>query len=378
MWVKARHSYILGFNVMIKITKPLLFILIFVFIIWPMGFLFFRAQSPEAKGVAAIVSTKGFLSTLQNKNADACLAMTYMNRVDVVIVGSSLAYANIDPLVLTEQFGEQSVAVCALSGWNTDFFELFFKLLKDNNIAPKRIVWLADGSSNIKFKIHKKRVENAKNVIFNDEFRNKTAQRWTETLGTKKQSREKLTIYKDRLARHSNRLSALSNDDVTQIILDTDFKSEIAVAVIAETAQPLPRNEHKLQKLCANIRQRSIVFDIVIAPSPTTTNTDDFTELFEPSNSVEDSPVASYYKDNVDCARSIISASLEDWGLDNRYYINRGLRDDFPYDMWEDPALFSSRYDALSSREQRWFYDSSHLNGVGAVIFTREFVKQLR
>lgn len=343
-----------------------------------MGFLLFKAKSPEANGVAGIVSTKGFLSTLQNKDADACLAMTYMERVDVVVVGSSLAYANVDPLVLSEEFGGKSVAVCALSGWNTDFFELFFKFLKENNIAPNRVVWLADGASSIRFKIHDKRVENAKNVIFNDDFRNKTAQKWTEALGTKEQSQATLKSYQDRLAHHSHQLSILSNKKVTRIILDTDFKSETALDVIAKTAIAVPDNEDKLQKLCANILQRSMVLDIVIAPVPTTTNTTNFTKLFETSNIVKDSPVASYYKDNVDCARSVISDNLEYWGLDNRFYVNRGLRDDFPYDMWDEPASFDTRFNTLSAREQRWFYDSSHLNGVGATIFTKELVKRLK
>jgi len=328
---------------MVKLTKPTLFLLIFVLVVWPLGFLTFKAKSPETKKIANIVSSEGFLSTLQNTASDACLAMTYMDRVDVVIVGSSLAYADIDPLVLSEQFAGQSVAVCAFPGWNTDFFDMFFKV-----------------------------------IMFSGDIRNRTAQKWVETLGTEELSANQLKEYRDGIERHSSLISGLSDSVVTQIILETEFRSEAAANVILKTAMPLPRNENKLQKLCANLRQRSVVLDIVVAPMPTTSDAARLTEFYEISDGEEGNPIVNYYKDNAACARTVISDSLAGWGLDNRYYLNRNLRDDYPYDLWEAPDSFRENYEALPDREQLRFYDSSHLNGVGATIFTKSLAERLK
>jgi len=358
-------------------NKSFIFILLFVLIIWPLSFLFFRAKSPETKVISDIVSTKAFLSTLQNKTTDACTSMAYMDRIDVVIVGSSLAYADIDPLILSEEFGGQSVAVCALSGWNTDYFVPFFKYLKEHNIAPARLIWLADDSSHIRVHLHDERLKQAEGALFNAEFRNKLTQKWVETLGTKEAFEKALEDYQKRLEFHSERLRNLSVEDVTKIALETDFASETAVLNIAKKAKPVPQNIDKLRKLCANISQRSIIFDIVIAPGPTTSE-EILSDSIKSSQALESVSLESYYQKNVPCVRSIVSKPLAEWNLDNRYFLNRDLRDDYPYDIWENPALFSESYEALGRRDQLRFYDANHLNGVGATIFTKSFVESLK
>ncbi|MEP3890390.1 MAG: hypothetical protein ABJN69_07970 [Hellea sp.] len=360
-----------------KKTKPLLFLFFFIAIIWPLSFLLFRAKSPEDKKVSDIVASQAFLSTLQNKDAEACIAMTYMDSVDVIILGSSVAYSNIDPVILPTHFGGQSVAVCALPGWNTEFFDMFFKYLEENNIAPSRIVWLADGASHLKFSVHEKRIENAKRAFFDDEFRNKTAGRWIENFELESQSKDAINAYDQRISYHSGQFSDLKPEDVTQIILETEFNSETAAATISKTIKPVPGNKKKLQKLCANIVQRNIILDVIVTPTPTTSD-DIFTDFGDDGEASTEKSMAGYYAENIGCVRSVISDSLESWGLDNRYFLNRRLKDDYPYDLWKDPASFGAQYDTFSTLEKRNFYDTIHLNGIGAVIFTEELAKRLR
>lgn len=360
-----------------KKAKPHLFILFFIAIIWPLSFIIFKAKSPEDKKVSDIVASQAFLSTLQNKDAEACIAMSYMSRVDVVIVGSSVAYSNIDPLILSKQFGGQSVAVCALPGWNTDFFDLFFKFLKENNIAPDRIVWLADGASHLKFSVHEKRVESAKRVLFDDEFHKTIAGNWIERFELESKSKEALSLYDNRISYHLRELASLIPEDVTQIILETEFNSETAAATISKTVKPVPNNKKKLQKLCANIIQRSIILDVVITPTPTVSQ-ENFTDFDDSGKVSTKNTMANYYSENVGCVRSVFSDSLENWGLDNRYFLNRRLKEDYPYNLWKDPSSFGAQYENFNTLEKRNFYDTIHLNGIGAVVFTENLAERIR
>ena len=344
---------------MFKKPNPLLFLAFIALIIWPANYAAHVFASAAPNEFSALVASDEFLKGLQGRTPDGCVALAYMKDVDIIVVGSSHAYADIDPYEFSRGFAGKSVAVCALSSWNTDFFRDFFKFLEDRKLAPKRIIWLADDGSLLLLSSHEQRMTYMKAVFFDAAMRKKTTDKWAAGSGYN---------YEDRLAAHSAALDNLSEAAVLNILSNTELPNVAVMMTGLRNAKPNPRNDKNMRRLCADLGQRNIRLDVVMSPVPTHTSS-----LF--SNKGE---TTAYLKQNLPCARRVIDKPLSQWGLDPRYFINRRLRDDYPYEMWMNQEAFIKVYEDMPEKAQKRLYDLDHMNGVGAVVFTRAMSKALQ
>ena len=327
--------------------------------------------SSETK-VSRIVSSDAFLAGLQNKAPDGCVALMHMESVDIVLLGSSSAYAYIDAYVLSQAFDGLSVGVCALPAWNADFFEYFFAYLDDHDIRPERIIWLTDQYTHLQLDNYDKRKAYARSVFSDPVLQEKEVQEWEDTFGAETFSyAQAMSDYRERISRHMRDIEALSLPVVEKVIKRTDFASKAALKTILETARPNPDNAAKLRRICAYTEQNSIRLDMVLAPVPKDTELL-FNQARERSAAASPANTAMRSDTSISCAQSQIAAPLEDWGLDSRYFVNRMLKPNYPYDIWRDPDTFEEKYDAMDTRLRSLIYDESHINGVGAAIFTQK------
>jgi hypothetical protein len=77
------------------------------------------------------------------------------------------------------------------------------------------------------------------------------------------------------------------------------------------------------------------------------------------------------------CADWVDLSAFESFGLDNRYFVNRYLVDNYPYAGWQDVSLARQWIDE-SATERRWqFFDPDHLSAAGAREFSARTAPRL-
>ena len=357
-----------------KKTKSLYFILVVVLLIWPINYLIhgLQKQDPNAERITEIIQSDVFLMGLNGKHGEGCIALKYMQDVDIIIIGSSHSYAAIDPYVLQQNIEGKRVGICAISSWNTDYLHEFMQFLNRENISPKRIIWMADLAVPITLGLHEKRFENAKAILSDTTTQLRISDKWlakTEEglppLGISKDA------YKNRQTFHGNALSALS---LTAVKERLDTFTEVRdgnIIEVLKTARINPANEKNLRRFCTDLKLRGIDLEIVLPPIPDRT-----ASLFSQHGpKFQYTDLSSFLDANLPCLKGISSESLIGWGLDERYFINRSLYDDHPYEIWNTPDEFGPYYTNLRQALKPRFYSPDHLNPVGAVIFTKELAQ---
>jgi len=358
--------------------KPVFLCLFILLMFLMVYFVFSNFYEDNYNDISEVVSSDEFLMDLQNKSPDGCIALMHMDSVDVVLVGSSTAYSHVDAYILSEGFEGSTVGVCALAAWNADFFDYFFLFLKENHIDPDRIIWLVDQYSHLELTNHDKRKAYAISVFSDEALQQKKLEEWIEAYMADDYSRRKAkSEYNQKIDRHEEEISFLSLETVEEIVRQIEFPSVATLAKVLETAKPNPDNKNKLRKICDHIEQHSIHLDIVIAPIPKETELA-FSKGEASLSSLEGVGLREYYQKYVQCERSLVEASLKDWGLDARYFVNRKLKPAYPYEIWNDRETFQARYDAMHPKLRSQLYDDSHMNGVGAVLFTEDLVAAIK
>lgn len=354
-----------------KNAKPLFFILGIVLIIWPVNYFIHGMQrpSPHAEKLNRVVQGDEFLMGLNNRPGDGCVALKYIKDVDIVVIGSSHAYASIDPYVLKNKLGNKRVALCTVPTWNTDFLHPFMKFLTKENVPPKRIIWIADAAVPLLIGAHDKRLDYAKAVFAEPSTQKKISNKWIENidanlpvLGLSQKA------YVRRQQDHEDKITSLSLAQVKQRLETFGVVRDGNLLAVLKTAKINPHNKDNLRRFCTDLKLRGIDLDIIIAPIPDTTAA----LIAEHHPDTKDAGLQSFFEANVACAHSIVSQSLYDWGLDERHYINRFLKDDYPYEIWETPDEFEGFYENWHKRSKAHFYSPDHMNPVGAVIFSEK------
>ena len=360
-----------------KNAKPLFFILFIALILWPISYFLHGRETidPHAQKLQQIVQDDEFLIGLHNKHSQGCVALKHLADVDTVIIGSSRAYASIDAYALKEALNGQRIGICAISSWNTDFLHEFITFLEKEDVSPKRLIWIVDSAVPLRLGLHEKRLEYAKAVFSDSELQKKMSDKWVENkdaklpiLGLSKDA------YLERMTFHKNQIE---NIPVNVVRDRLDTFEEVAIGNLAKvmaTAKVNPFNTKNLRRFCTDLKLHGINLDIVVSPVP-----NKVASLV--SQSMPDSEVSnllSFFEIHTPCAKNIIDQSLEDWRLDERHFMNRNLKDDYPYDIWNVPEEFGSHYADMSPRLQPRFYSPDHLNAVGAHIFTKELADIIR
>jgi hypothetical protein len=72
------------------------------------------------------------------------------------------------------------------------------------------------------------------------------------------------------------------------------------------------------------------------------------------------------------CADWIDLSAFESYGYENRFFVNRYLVDNYPYNGWQDVTV-AERWIGEASTERRWqFFDPDHMNAAGARKFSAQ------
>lgn len=357
-----------------KTINPVFFVLFIALIIWPMNFFLHGRQpiNPHTEKLSHIVQEDEFLIGLHDTHGNGCIALKHLSNVDTIIIGSSHAYASIDAYALKEAQRGKRVDICAIAAWNTDFLHEFMTFLKKENVAPKRIIWIADSAVPLRLNLHQKRLEYAKAIFSDEDLQKQVSDKWIENqqaslpiLGLTKNAYEERNLF------HENQINMLPTDIIKQRLNKLEDIATGNLQKVLTSAKVNPLNQKNLRRFCIDLKLHGIDLDIVISPIPRKVS-----DIISQNTSTErSSNLYTFFKTYTPCAKNIISKSLEDWGLDARHFMNRGLKNEYPYEVWNDPEALELYYKNLPPRLQSRFYSPDHLNAIGAQIFTKNLSK---
>lgn len=355
--------------------KPVLFLLFFAVIIWPLNYVIHYAQPARDAEFSDIIASDEFKMGLYGDPVSGCVSLGAMKSVDMVVVGNSHVYAGVDAYVLSRVFPDKTIAVCGFSLWNLDTFDVFMSYLTELRLAPKDIVWLVDFGSIVDHQNSLKRTK----PIHHDYFFNKTTRaevhnRWKNNIDNGEAVLElSSNQYFSQIDTHKAHLLKRNLATVNEIVYNTEFRDGLKLIKWFERSKVLPDIDRKTRQLCATLSQRNINLTLVSQVIPIQSR-----ELFHKTQFSDDIlNTADYLNHRMPCVRQYIKPSLEDTGLDARYFFNRQMKDDFPYEILDNPDDFNKAYEKLSKREQARFYDLTHLNPVGAAQHTEFWAKKL-
>ena len=356
-----------------KNIKPLIFILFIVLIIWPVSYLLNvrQTEDPYAAQLSEIVKDDEFLLGLHNKHSHGCVALKYLTDVDTIIIGSSRAYASIDAYAYKEEIDGEHVAICAISSWNTDFLQEFMTFLQTENISTQRLIWIVDSAVPLKLNLHETRLKYAKAVFSDPELQRKMSEKWLKNkeaglpiLGLTRDA------YENRKSFHETQINSLSLEVIQQRLDSVNGIATGNLEQVLSSAKLNSLNTKNLRTFCMDLKRNNIDLDIVLSPIP-----NKLSNLLSESGVVLSAAnLKDFFETNTPCAQNVISKSLQSWGLDERHFMNRNLKDDYPYDLWNDSVALEAHYAELSPQLKPRFYSPDHLNAIGAHIFTKKLV----
>ncbi len=320
---------------------------------------------------AAIVRSEDFQAGLRYRRAgEGCVALTAMEDVDVIVIGSSQVFAGIDPLTLARRFAPQTTAVCALPAWAVGHFDLFVAFLEAERLTPRRIIWIADAMAILETSASEDWLTRAREVFESRDAQALMRGQWSASIASTGapfpiDAAERVR----RLEGQRAGIAALSVSDIEAVLEGREMASMAFLANYLETAVPYPRRQQRLAQFCAALDQRGVVLDIVIGPVPDQTIAH-MQALPNPALTQSLGALAGQLQDLLPCGRRVIARPAGEWGLDLRHYVNRMARPDYPYEIWDSPQAFAAYADRLGRGAKFDVFDGNHLNLAGAVIFT--------
>ena len=335
------------------------------------GLVLSQQRTGAAGEFAAIVRSEDFQAGLRYQRAgEGCVALTAMEDVDVIIIGSSQAFAGIDAVTLARRFAPQTTAVCALPAWAVGHFDLFVAFLEAQRLTPRRIIWIADAMAILETSASQDWLTQARQVFESRDVQAGVRGQWSASIERSGapfpiDSAERLS----RLDRQREGIARLSVSNMEAVLASREMASMAFLANYLETARPYPRREQRLAQVCAALDQRGVALDIVVGPVPDQTIAH-MQALPNPALTPTLDDLGAQLKDLTPCARRVIARRAGDWGLDLRHYVNRMARPGYPYEIWDSPEAFAAHADGLDRSAHINLFDGNHLNLAGAVIFT--------
>lgn len=335
-------------------------------------------RTGKANAFVDIVRSEDFQAGQRyRRSGEGCIALTAMDDVDVLVIGSSQAYAAIDAVILAERYAPQSTAVCALPAWTVGHFSLLIEFLEKQRITPRRIIWIADAMSVLETSITDARLNRARDVFLSREHQDLIRGQWSamiERTGAPMpvNAEERRT----RLARQLQALDALTPEDVEAVVASRDMASFSALSTLLADARPYPRRDALLAQFCAALDQRGVLLDVVVGPPPRET-IERMRTLGNPSLPRSLDALGEDLSAWLPCARRVIARDASGWGLDLRHYVNRMGDPDYPYEVWSGAEVYAAYADPLDRDGRINSFDGNHLSLAGAALFTAAMVDAL-
>jgi len=335
-------------------------------------------RTGKAQEFSDVVTSEDFLAGLRfRRSGEGCVALTALEDVDVLVVGSSQVYAGIDAVTLANAFAPRTTAVCALPAWTVGHFELLVAFLEAERITPQRIIWVADAMSVLETSITDARLERAREVFRSREQQALVRGRWAEMID---RAGRPLPIdageRRDRLNAQRAALNGLPVADIEAVIAGRDMASIQALVELLSDARPYPRREALLAQFCAALDQRGVALDVVVGPVPQMT-IERMQAIGNPALPPSLATLGEDLERWLPCARRVIARNAAGWGLDLRHYVNREADPDYPYEVWESPEAYAAYADGLDRGRRFRSFDDNHLNLAGAVTFTEALASEL-
>jgi hypothetical protein len=342
------------------------------------GLILADRRTGKADAFTDIVRSEDFQAGQRyRRGGDGCIALTAMDDVDVLVVGSSQAYAGIDAVTLANRFAPQSTAVCALPAWTMDHFALLIEFLEEQRITPRRIIWIADAVSVLETSVTDARLERARETFQSKEYQDLIRGQWAAMI---ERTGSPFPIDAEerrrRLARQFEALTALSVSDIEAVITRRDMASFETLANLLEGAGPYPGRAALLAQFCAALDQRGIMLDVIVGPPPQATIAR-MQALDNPDLPASLEALGSDLEAWLPCARRVIARDASGWGLDLRHYVNRMGDSDYPYEVWRGAEAYAAYADRLGRTGRIDSFDGNHLNLAGAALFTEAMIDAL-
>lgn len=342
------------------------------------GLILADRRTGKADAFVDIVRSEDFQAGQRyRRNGDGCIALTAMEDVDVLVVGSSQAYAAIDAVILAERYAPRSTAVCALPAWTVGHFSLLIEFLEDQQITPRRIIWIADAMSVLETSITDARLDRARDAFQSREHQDRIRGQWSAMI---ERTGAPLPVNAEerrtRLARQLQALDALIPEDVEAVVASRDMASFSALSTLLADARPYPGREALLAQFCAALDQRGVMLDVVVGPPPRET-IERMQALGNPDLPESLEALGVDLEVWLPCARRVIARDAAGWGLDLRHYVNRMGDPDYPYQVWSSTEAYAAYADRLDRNGRIESFDGNHLSLAGAALFTEALASEL-
>lgn len=292
---------------------------------------------------------------------------------DILFVGDSHSYAGYDYEYLQRILKKHVVGNCALAGMFPINLSHLISSTVESSLSPKYIVFGIQPRMFWDVKVRSNRVERARKEIF--------------AISRPKESLVKLL---------QNKLSVLDKIydgpkiNQAQIKQDGILKGmpvDVFDAFLAQpAAQKLPpliywkeavNNKtiytgmpEVIDNICTQLNRSNIKLAIVYIPESRWLN-----QIYTNGQRANFIKTAMLFKQ---CADWIDLKFLKQYGGENRWFANRYLLDDYPYEAWHDP-LKALKWVEEKPKERRWqFFDPDHMNSYGAKNFSIYMADKIR
>lgn len=312
------------------------------------------------KDAFALTQRDDYLASLNLTVETGCILLPRV-KPKILFAGDSHVYSGIDFLYAGTRFGSDEVGACTFAGGFFEHYALLLRYLRQVNAVPVVLVLGVSLRQFTEGPTKDSRRKQVERLLFDAEYRDARLKTWAKNLDDGKpafgRTAEQL---RTALARHTEPILQLDPKTIALIMSrGTDaraakWQKEIPSWTFTEDI------EDAIDRFCREVRSMGI--DLVVVHIPESP----YVERIYTQRQIGQYRTLLKRLDR--CARSVIFKPAQAWGLDERFFVNRMLVDDF-------------KYDALNTKvpdtEVDNFIDLDHLNGVGANLFTKRLLDDL-
>lgn len=310
---------------------------------------------------------QSYLSKLRDTHL-GCQTLRY-RMPDILFVGDSHTYAGYDFLMLQQSLPRRKVGSCALSGMFPENLADLLDEAQKSALLPTQVVFGIQPRMFWDVTERDDRISRAKLEISK---LNTPRERLTTLFNKNYRSIERFIGVGSKLPSIDKQVSILEamNDQQFDRFLADEKSNQLHPLIFwrdaVAQAIPFKRNSEVIDRICASVKRTHVKLGIVYIPESRWLN-----ETYSEQQIAEFRLVAEKFKK---CADWVDLSFLDQSGGPNKWYANRYLLDDYPYEAWSYPDA-AEAWIKTAEIERRWqFFDPDHLNGYGAKIFTGHMI----
>lgn len=302
-----------------------------------------------------------YLASLRDRTLVGCLLMKE-TRPDILVLGDSHSYADIDYEELERRVAPTRVGHCAVGAAFLETFDQWLTYFESSGYRPKQIVF---GSSvrmfmNSPTKATRRAITN--NILFDNSYKSRELARWiSERAQGRPAFGTSAALKQAWLTQNAPKIAALSPQVIDATLHASRVQYLLSWKGVGKGAFS-PGSRELIDKICVRLVKMGIKLSVVhlpISPYGWSAYTD--------KQKAEYADILGYFSR---CASPIIIPKSEEIGIDSRSFVNRPMLDDYDYGIWDGkPHEFGEK--------AHYVFDVDHMNPVGAQIFTKWLADRL-